>query len=167
MTTKDSFSDEDWDRIVRAPFVAGFAVTAADPGGLIGAVQESSAMVKSVRDAQASAPEGSLIDDLDATFMSAEGREAARSGLKALIKGRTPTEAGTAAVAELQATMTMLHTKAPAHAAVLAQIVRDTAQNVANAAIENTFLGFGGEKVSDAERKTLADIDAAVAAPTG
>ncbi len=165
MTIRDSFSDDEWARIMRAPFVAGFAVTAADPGGLIGAVQESSAMVQSVRDAQASAPEGSLIKDLAATFMTSEGRSTAQSGLKALIKGRTPAEASAAAVAELQATMTLLRTKAPADAAVLAQFVRDTAQNVASAAREGTFLGFGGEKISDAERQTLADIDAAVADP--
>jgi hypothetical protein len=62
--------------------------------------------------------------------------------------------------------MTLLRTKAPADAAVLAQFVRDTAQNVASAAREGTFLGFGGEKISDAEQQTLADIDAAVADPT-
>lgn len=166
MTIKDSFSEDEWARIVRAPFVAGFAVTAADPGGLIGAVQESSAMVQSVREAQASAADGSLIQNVAATFMTAEGRSTAQSGLKALIKGRTPTQASAAAVAELQATMSMLRTKAPAEAAALAQFVRDTAQNVASAAREGGFLGFGGEKISDAERKTLADIDAAVSDPT-
>jgi hypothetical protein len=35
VTTKDAFSEEEWTRIMRAPFVAGLAITLADPGGPI------------------------------------------------------------------------------------------------------------------------------------
>ena len=35
VTTKSDFSEEEWSRIVRAPFVAGLAVSLADPGGPI------------------------------------------------------------------------------------------------------------------------------------
>ena len=35
MTTKSDFSEEEWARIVRAPFVAGLAISLADPGGPI------------------------------------------------------------------------------------------------------------------------------------
>src|SRR3954453_19325633 len=43
MTTKADFSEEDWARVVRAPFVAGIAITLADPGGPIEAAKESMA----------------------------------------------------------------------------------------------------------------------------
>ena len=33
MTTKSDFTEEEWSRVVRAPFVAGMAITLADPGG--------------------------------------------------------------------------------------------------------------------------------------
>ena len=46
MTTKDDFSVEDWTRIVRAPFVAGLAISLADPGGPIEVAKESVAMIK-------------------------------------------------------------------------------------------------------------------------
>ena len=40
MTTKADFSEEDWVRVVRAPFVAGMAITLADPGGPIEAAED-------------------------------------------------------------------------------------------------------------------------------
>ena len=35
MTTKSDFSEDEWSRIVRAPFVAGLSISLADPGGPI------------------------------------------------------------------------------------------------------------------------------------
>ena len=47
MTTKSDFSEDEWSRIVRAPFVAGLAISLADPGGPIEAAKESMATLKS------------------------------------------------------------------------------------------------------------------------
>ena len=47
MTTKSDFTDEEWTRVVRAPFVAGLAISLADPGGPIEAAKESMATIKS------------------------------------------------------------------------------------------------------------------------
>ena len=46
MTTKADFPEADWARVVRAPFVAGMAITLADPGGPIEAAKESMASIK-------------------------------------------------------------------------------------------------------------------------
>ena len=35
MTTKSDFTDEEWTRITRSPFVAGMAISMAVPGGPI------------------------------------------------------------------------------------------------------------------------------------
>ena len=43
MTTKSDFSEEDWSRIVRAPLVAGLAISLADPGGPIESAKEAMA----------------------------------------------------------------------------------------------------------------------------
>jgi hypothetical protein len=43
VTTKSDFSEEEWSRIVRAPFVAGLAISLADPSGPIEAAKESMA----------------------------------------------------------------------------------------------------------------------------
>jgi hypothetical protein len=47
MTTKSDFTEEEWARVVRAPFVAGLAISLADPGGPIEAAKESMATIKS------------------------------------------------------------------------------------------------------------------------
>ena len=46
MTTKSEFSEDEWSRIVRAPFVAGLSISLADPGGPIEAAKESMAAVR-------------------------------------------------------------------------------------------------------------------------
>src|SRR4029079_5368980 len=47
MTTKSDFPQDEWARIVRAPFVAGLAISLADPGGPIEAAKESMATIRS------------------------------------------------------------------------------------------------------------------------
>src|SRR6476661_5744055 len=47
MTTKNDFPEAEWTRVVRAPFVAGLAISLADPGGPIEAAKESMATIKS------------------------------------------------------------------------------------------------------------------------
>ena len=46
MTTKDDFTEEEWARVVRAPMVAGMAISLADPGGPIEATKETMATAK-------------------------------------------------------------------------------------------------------------------------
>ena len=46
MTTKGDFTEDEWTRIVRAPFVAGMAISLADPGGPIEATKETMATLK-------------------------------------------------------------------------------------------------------------------------
>src|SRR5436190_22140604 len=52
MTSKADFTEEEWTRLKRAPFVAGMAISLADPGGPIEAVKETSATLKAVRAAE-------------------------------------------------------------------------------------------------------------------
>ena len=70
MTSKADFADEEWARLKRAPFVAGMAISLADPGGPIEAVKETSATLKTVRAAEsgdrgelAAAPPREVVQD--------------------------------------------------------------------------------------------------------
>ena len=47
MTTKSDFTEDEWSRIVRAPFVAGMAISLADPGGPVEATKETLATLDS------------------------------------------------------------------------------------------------------------------------
>ena len=46
MTAKSDFTEEEWLRVRRAPFVAGMAISLADPGGPIEMAKETMATVK-------------------------------------------------------------------------------------------------------------------------
>src|SRR5690242_21766489 len=61
MTGKTDFTEEEWTRLKRGPFVAGMAISLADPGGPIELVKETSATVKAVQAAAASGDQGELV----------------------------------------------------------------------------------------------------------
>ncbi|MFD0978513.1 hypothetical protein [Tropicimonas aquimaris] len=167
MSYRELFAEAEWSGVVQGPMLAGFAVTAADPNGLIGAVQESAAMANAFKAGSEAAAAGSLIAEVAAAYETSEGRSLALAGPRELAKGRKPAEACAAAIARLAETAASLRETAPAEAPAFCDWLRDIAANVAEATSEGGFLGFGGEKVSEAERKTLADIDTALAPPTG
>src|SRR5512132_1997029 len=51
MTSKADFTDEERTRLKRAPFVAGMAISLADPGGPIEAFKETRATLNTVQEA--------------------------------------------------------------------------------------------------------------------
>ena len=159
MSIKDRFTEEEWEGILQSPMLAGLAVTAADPGGLWGAIKEGSAMASSLLKTKSSDEVSQLLADIGAAFQTSEGRRIAQDGVKDLLRGKKPAEAAEAAVARLGEIGAMVAAKAPEYAAAYKEYLRSTAQKVAESATEGGFLGFGGEKVSEAERKTLADIE--------
>ena len=87
MDLKDSFTPEEWARVVGAPMLAGMAVTAADPGGLWGAVRESAAMAGEMAKARTGGGDP-LIEAIVAAYETSEGRDMARGVLKTEAKGK-------------------------------------------------------------------------------
>ena len=162
MVLKDKFSNDEWAKILEAPLLAGFAVTAADPSGLIGTVQESSAIAGSLKSAADDSGEGTLAHEISNAYKTPEGRSAARDGVKAVIKGKRLSDASAEAVERLGDTIDLVERVAPEQAAYFRNFLLDTAIRTAKASNEGGFLGFGGEEVSDAERKALADLKSAL-----
>ncbi len=161
MALKDSFTPDEWRRVVGAPMLAGIAVTAADPGGLWGAVKEGTATASALRTG-AGASDG-LVKEVASAYESSEGRDMARGALKGQTSGRNPAEIVDAAVAELGAIAGLVTAKAPAEAPAFKAWLKEIAAKVAEAGTEGGFLGFGGVKVSDAEKATLDRVGAALA----
>ena len=64
MTDRADFTEEEWTRLKRAPFIAGMAISLADPGGPIEALKETSATLKTVLRAAESGDGGALVDQL-------------------------------------------------------------------------------------------------------
>ena len=78
MGLKEAFAPEEWARIVGAPMLAGIAVTAADPGGVWGAVKESTALAGALQ--RAKVPGGNpLAAEIAAAYETSEGRDLPRA----------------------------------------------------------------------------------------
>lgn len=163
MSMKDRFSEEEWTQIVQAPMLASLAITAADPGGLWGAVKEGSASARALMEARSDEPGRNLAAEVVAAFETSEGRGIARDGVRNIAKGKTPGEAVDLAIERLQDVAALVDAKAPEAAGDFKNWLREMARRVAEAGTEGGFLGFGGVKVSEAEKKTLADLDRALA----
>ena len=163
MAVKDSFAPEEWARIVGAPMLAGIAVTAAEPGGLWGAVKEGTATASALRAGADPAAEGGLIKEVASAYQTSEGRDLARGVLKEQSSGKKPAEIVEAAVTELGAVAALVGSKAPQEAPAFKAWLKEIAVKVAQAGTEGGFLGFGGVKVSEAEKATIERVNAALA----
>ena len=163
MANKASFTPDEWVLLLESPMMAGMAVSAAEPSGLFGMLKESFATGKLLVQAKSDASANELVKAVAADYETAEGRKAASEGLKAKLGGGQPGDIKAKALDALRQVTALLAAKAPADAAAYKAWLAHISQNVAEAAKEGGFLGFGGVQVSDAEKATLAEISAALA----
>ena len=163
MTSKADFTDEEWTRLKRAPFVAGMAITLADPGGPIEAFKEIAATLKTVLGDAEQGGRGELVTAL-ARDVEAEARER-----KNPLAGFKPSKGATAGVEildELGGVNRIVTEKATAEdAAALRQWLLAAAQAAADAAKEGGFMGFHAERVSQGEQQMLDRLAAVLAGP--
>ena len=162
MTTKADFTDEEWTRLKRAPFVAGMAISLADPGGPIELVKETAATVKSVREAADSGGRGELVDALAKEAVADTGqRKNPLHDFKP--KGAL---AGQEILEELSEVNRIVSAKAtPEEAGAYRDWLNSAAQDAANAAKEGGFMGFRAERVSEGEQRMLDKLAGVLAAP--
>jgi hypothetical protein len=162
MTSKADFTDEEWTRLKRAPFVAGMAVSLADPGGPIEALRETSATLKTVLTAAERRP-GELVSEI-----AREASDDARQR-KNPLGGFKPTKGANAGVEildELRDVNRIVSEKAsPEDAAGVRAWLLDSAKAAADAAKEGGFMGFHAERVSEGEQRMLDSLGEALAAP--
>ncbi len=162
MANKADFSAEEWKQLLESPMLASIAVTAAEPSGLWGMLQESFAAGGRLAKAKTDPSANTLVKAVVTDFESSEGRSAARDGMQARLKGSKPGEAKDKAVEGLRQVAALLDANAPNDAAAFKAWLQGISQHVAEAAKEGGFLGFGGVQVSDAEKATLAEISQAM-----
>jgi hypothetical protein len=158
MANKQSFSPEEWNKVMESVALSGMAVTAADPSGLIGLLQESFASAGALIKAKSDAGAGELIKAVVAEFETSEGRSAVREALKKRFADAKPADISQRSIAALGEVSALLDSKAPQDAAAFKQLLSTISSKVADAAKEGSVLGFGGQKVSDGEKATLTDI---------
>lgn len=158
MTSKNDFPEAEWTRIVRAPFVAGMAISIADPGGPIEAAKESMATIKSATNPPS---REQLLAEvaLDIQAMTQQ-RHNPLKGYK-LDKHSNP---GEQVLEELRVVQQLVAARAtPAETAAFGEWLLATSQAAANAAKDGGFMGFGAKQVSDGEQAMLDKVREVVA----
>jgi hypothetical protein len=158
VTTKSDFTDDEWTRIVRAPMVAGLAISLADPGGPIEATKETMATLKNATNPPS---REQLLADvaLEIQAMTQQKQNP--------IKGYKPTKdrpVGEQVLDELRGVQAILAAKAAAdETAAFGQWLVAAAQAAADAAKDGGFMGIGAHQVSEREQAMLDQVRAAVA----
>ena len=165
MADKSTFTPDEWKTLLESVMAAGLAVTAAEPHGLWGLLQESFASGKMLAKAKIDTGSNPLIKAVVDDFATSEGRSTSRDGLKEQLTGKKAAEMKTACIEILGKVDGILSAKAPGDAAAFKNWLRQISQSVAEAASEGGFLGIGGVAVSDAEKATLAEISSALKLP--
>jgi hypothetical protein len=156
MTSKADFTEEEWARLKRAPFVAGMAISLADPGGPIEALKETSATLKTVLHSAEGGGQGELVGAIAGDAAAdAKARQNPLGGFKP--KGAT---AGVQILDELGAVNAILSQKAsPEDADAVRGWLLTAAQEAANAAKEGGFMGWHAERVSEGEQRMLDKLN--------
>ena len=151
MTTRADFTDEEWERLQRAPLVASMAISLADPGGPIEVIKESTAALKTINEA-AMGGGGQLVDEVAISIAEmAQQRKNPIGDFKP--RGA---DQGEQILEELRAVNSLLTEKAtPEEAAAFREFLLKSAQRSADAAKEGGFMGFKAERVSEGEQGML------------
>lgn len=162
MADKSSFTPEEWSQLLQGVMAAGIAVTAAEPSGLWGMLKEGLASSRALLQAKTGGGADPLLKAIVESFETSEGRAAAKDGLQAKVKGAKPEEIKQRCIEAVQQAAGIVDAKAPSDAPAFKTWLLQISTNVAEAAKEGGFLGFGGTPVSEAEKATLGEISSAL-----
>ncbi|WP_027860928.1 hypothetical protein [Marmoricola sp. URHB0036] len=158
MTTKNDFTEDEWTRVLRAPMVAGMAISLADPGGPIEATKETMATVRTATNPPS---REQLLTEV-ALELQAEVQQHHNP-----LKGFKPTGAGSSpgqlVLDELRAVAAIVGAKATTEeATAFGSWLVAAAQAAAEAAKEGGFMGFHAVRVSEREQAMLDQVREAV-----
>ena len=157
MTVKADYTEEEWTQLRRAPFVAGLAISMADPGGPIEMAKETMA---TLRAATTPPSQEDLLVAVAQDITSMMNRK--QNPLKGF-KPESAALAGKMVLDELKAVNEILTAKAtPEEAGAFRRWLLAVAQAAADAAKEGGFMGFGAEQVSQGEQSMLDQVRSVV-----
>ena len=103
-----------------------------------------------------------LVKAIEADFETSEGRTFAKEGFREKMAGAKAADLKAKSLETLKQAAALLEAKAPADAAAVKQWFYHISEKVADADAEGGLMGFGGTKVTDAEKAALSEISAAL-----
>lgn len=148
MTGKADFTEEEWTTILEGPPSAGLLVIVSDRGG---SIRETFSMAKAYTEARQQHGESQLLDEIVAAKPE---MDRTRAG--------SPEELKQHNLDNIRQGVALLQQKASEQEVEeYKQFIRGLAEKVAEARKEG-FMGLSGERVSDAERSAIAEIETAL-----
>lgn len=166
MANKQSFTPEEWTKILESVMLAGMAVSAAEPSGLWGLLKEGVASSSALAAAKSDSGSSELIKAVVVEYETSEGRSSVQEALRKRFSGAKPADVVQRSLENLREVSAILAAKAPGDAPAFKAWLKSISQKVAEASSEGGFLGIGGVQVSDKEKATLADISTALGTST-
>jgi hypothetical protein len=149
MTAKADFTEEEWKTILEGPPSAGLLVIISDRGG---SIRETFSMAKAYTEARQQHGESELLDEV-----AAAKPEIDRS------RAGSPEELKQHNLDNVRQAVAVLRGKATEEEVEeYKKFILGLAERVAEARKEG-FLGLSGERVSDAERAAIAEIESELA----
>lgn len=161
MTSKSDYTPEEWQLLLNVPPMVGTAVMVAGRSGL-GSLKEAVALANGILAAKSEYEDNRLIQALnDARVKDGERSDVER--MSSPYKGKQPDEIRAIAVEMCADVAQLLDEKsAPDESAGFKEWSLTVGEKVANAAKEGGFLGIGGERVSQEERRVLREVSDAL-----
>jgi len=160
MTTQAGFTTEEWALLRIVPSLVAGSVSAADPSGLFGSIKEAIAGMKGMLE---SLQKGSKIELLSAMLAdkSMPGVPDPKTLLGEGNREQQVANLESAVLTRIKEATNLLSRKATAEeVTAYKQVIMSVAETTANASKEGGFLGFGGVRVSDAEKSYLNEVKA-------
>ncbi|MEM8948133.1 MAG: hypothetical protein AAGA21_13495 [Pseudomonadota bacterium] len=168
-----TYSEAELHLLAGVPHMIGSAMAMAGKSGFIGTGKEMFASAKSVLAGVKDYPNNSLIQQVlpnveDGAGAAMGEAKKTREWLSTRIKDKSVAsreDMQALAIEDCRSAVALIDAKAsPSEAAEYKQWALSVAENVAMAASEGGFLGFGGEQFSEPEQKLLAEIETALGA---
>jgi len=167
MSLQSQFNDDQWFLLSSMPGMIGAAMSNAAPSGVIGTIKEMSAAMKASVQGKQDFPDSELINELMQKASNWEEAKEKMSDYRERAKARVETaEVKTReglqnmALEDCKAALKLVDAHcSEADAQAYRQWTMNVARTVAEAAKEGSILGFGGERVSEPERKLLAELE--------
>jgi hypothetical protein len=160
MASKSDFTPEEWKTNVAAAPMVGLAVTCASPNGPWGVMKEMLSMGMAMAEMLQKGSSNTLIAELGADLKARQTKAEPPQGMK------DPEQCKQAALDHVRAVNDVLNRKVkPEEADEFKKWLLAIGQRVAEAANEGGIFGFGGERVSDAEKNVLRQIAFALDQP--
>jgi hypothetical protein len=162
MATKAQFTAQEWEALRDAPHLVTLAVATAGSSGPIGSIKEAFAPLSAIIEAA----KGN--DELLRGICDREELKAAQQAIRGSIKLGPDAKAlreelQNAAAEKAAAANAILKQKgSPEDLKAYRQLLMNIADRTANAAKEGSFLGFGGERVSEGERAVIKRLSQAL-----